>query len=104
MKNKYAAKLLKLLALVSALTIFLSSCNNDLVYLTLYRLNPVTGNITTVCADPTCTHNSPECPFYGFDDHFEFYIENDILYYHQYYTFVRDHVGELTQDDFIEVR
>ena len=31
---------------------------------TPYRLNTETGNVTTVCGDPLCTHDSDECPFF----------------------------------------
>ena len=29
------------------------------------RLNLETGNVTSVCPDPLCTHDSPDCPLYG---------------------------------------
>ncbi len=29
------------------------------------RLNLATGNVTAVCSDPLCAHDSPECPLYG---------------------------------------
>lgn len=32
---------------------------------TLYRINTVTGNITTACGDPLCTHDNEECPYFG---------------------------------------
>ena len=32
---------------------------------TLYRLNTETGNVTTACGDPLCTHDNEECPYFG---------------------------------------
>ena len=32
---------------------------------TLYRLNIETGNVTTACGDPLCTHDNEECPYFG---------------------------------------
>ncbi len=40
--------------------------NTGLVY-TLKRINPETGNVTDVCPDPLCAHNTTDCPFYGLD-------------------------------------
>ena len=40
--------------------------NTGLVY-TLKRINPETGNMTDVCPDPLCGHNTADCPFYGLD-------------------------------------
>lgn len=32
---------------------------------TLYRINTLTGNVTTACGDPLCTHDNEECPYFG---------------------------------------
>ena len=40
------------------------------VYLTgssMLRFNPMTGNVTSVCQSPLCSHNSQACPFIGLD-------------------------------------
>ncbi len=66
---------------------------------TLYRYNPKTGNITYVCADPTCTHGTYDCPFYGIDAGYEFYIEDDNIYYRQQYSFYADDYSEDVSSD-----
>jgi hypothetical protein len=52
---------------------------------TLYRFNTKTGNLTTVCADPLCKHNSPECPFYSMEN--RFYVYENKIYYDRTYVF-----------------
>ncbi|MBR5679507.1 MAG: hypothetical protein IKX19_02555, partial [Clostridia bacterium] len=34
-------------------------------YVVPMRLNLETGNVTALCADPVCAHNTTECPLYG---------------------------------------
>ena len=70
---------------------------------TLYRYNPKTGNITYVCADPTCTHSTYDCPFYGIVTSCEFYIADDSVYYWQQYTYINDRPGELEPNDSTEI-
>lgn len=46
--------------------------HDDLLYIyltgsSMQRFNPVTGNVTSVCQSPTCSHNSQACPFIGLD-------------------------------------
>ncbi len=50
---------------------------------TLYRLNTKTGNVTTVCPDPLCKHNTPDCPFYAMDS--SYYIYKNKVYYTRTY-------------------
>jgi hypothetical protein len=51
---------------------------------TLYRFNVKTGNLTTVCPDPLCEHNTPDCPFYSMDSIYYIY-ENKIYYSRTYF-------------------
>jgi len=51
---------------------------------TLLRFNPKTGAITTVCPDPLCTHNTPECPFAG--KMFNLSIDGDMIIYVRRYV------------------
>lgn len=54
--------------------------------ISLIRYNTTTGNKTYVCSDALCTHNTQECPFYGYDDFGKAAIlYNDMLYYYVYY-------------------
>ena len=47
----------------------------------LFKLDKETGKMNEMCKDPVCKHNTKECPFYGQDWEFGFYIyENNIFY------------------------
>lgn len=37
---------------------------------TLWRYNVETNNITTVCPDPLCKHNTKDCPIFAISDNF----------------------------------
>jgi len=51
---------------------------------TLVRYNPETGNITTVCPDPLCMHDTVDCPFAGAIPFF--YMKDDsIIYMRRFY-------------------
>lgn len=41
--------------------------------ISLYRMNVSNGNVSPVCPNPICTHNTPECPFYGLAGSFNVY-------------------------------
>lgn len=51
----------------------------------LYRINERTGNATSVCADPLCLHDSPECLLYGIKDIFYISAEGDICFAQMYF-------------------
>lgn len=44
---------------------------------TLYRVNVSTGNVTTVCQDPICVHDSENCPLYGIGGSSIYYLSDD---------------------------
>jgi len=46
---------------------------------TLTRYNPETGNITAVCPDPLCSHDTMDCPFVG--KVFFYYFKDNSIYY-----------------------
>lgn len=52
----------------------------------LYRVNERTGNATSVCTDPLCLHDSPECLLYGIKDIFYISAEGDICFAQQYFA------------------
>ena len=41
--------------------------------ISLYRMNVRNGNLSSVCPNPICKHNTPECPFYGLAGSFNIY-------------------------------
>lgn len=58
----------------------------------LYRLNPRTGNVTSVCGDPLCRHNSPDCPLYGMSGVYHFTDSGEICCAVNYSTKVKNAV------------
>lgn len=52
-------------------------------YSTVYRYNVATGNLTTVCPDPLCSHDIVDCPFYGIAP--LFFVYNNNIYYKRSY-------------------
>lgn len=69
---------------------FLDDSSKDIV-VTLVKYNIKTGNITTVCQDPLCSHTTPSCPFSGAIS--TFYINNSIVYYERQYTYYSSHTN-----------
>lgn len=61
--------------------------NTSLIY-TLKRINPETGNITNVCPDPLCSHNTADCPFYGLDSLPVGFADGKIFYRRDWITSV----------------
>lgn len=55
---------------------------------TLWRYNIKTNNITSVCPDPVCKHNSVNCPLYAVSD--IFYIHNNKVFANFKYIHVSD--------------
>jgi len=55
---------------------------------TLLRMNIRNGTITTVCPDPLCMHNTPECPFAG--RMFNVSIDGDMIIYARRYIYRDD--------------
>jgi len=51
---------------------------------TLLRMNLRTGNITTLCPDPLCDHNSSDCPFAG--NITSFFIDDQTVFYRRSYN------------------
>jgi len=65
---------------------------------TLVRYNPETENITTLCADPLCMHDTAECPFAG-SIYFFYMKDNSIIYMRRYYVWGEgDYVQYCTYD------
>lgn len=61
------------------------------MYPVLSRYNTQTGLITTICADPICQHNDPDCPTFG-----EMpcpYIYNNTLYARRIYFYAEPLAG-----------
>lgn len=52
---------------------------------TIMRYNPETGNITSVCADPMCSHKDYSCPLYDMFNGSEIYVYNNIVYQRRAY-------------------
>ena len=50
---------------------------------TLMRYNVKTGNITTVCPDPLCGHNTGDCPFFGTQH--TYYLKNNKVSFNRAY-------------------
>lgn len=71
---------------------------------TLKKLDPQTGEITSVCPDPVCTHNSPECDLYGFSD-INYIYENSVIFRRLYHYVIRDdegyYVGKIDHSDYV---
>jgi hypothetical protein len=53
---------------------------------TLMRYNVSTGNITSICPDPLCKHDSPDCPLYGLIG--AFIISKNIIYFNCRYNYL----------------
>jgi hypothetical protein len=53
---------------------------------TLMRYNTSTGNITYVCPDPLCNHDTPDCPLYGIIG--TFIINKNIVYFNCRYNYL----------------
>lgn len=68
--------------------------NSGLMY-TLRRINPVTGNVTDVCPDPLCAHNSTECPFYGLDSMPIGFHDGKIFYRRRWITHADGETGRV---------
>ncbi|MBQ8368583.1 MAG: hypothetical protein IJY35_01230 [Clostridia bacterium] len=68
--------------------------NSGLMY-TLRRINPATGNITDVCPDPLCAHNSADCPFYGLDSMPVGFADNKIFYRRRWITHADGETGRV---------
>jgi hypothetical protein len=66
---------------------------------TLYRFNIMTGNITTVCPDPLCAHNTPDCPFYAMDP--DYYVYKNKIYYGRTFYFDIDFKDLGFSSDFV---
>ncbi len=56
---------------------------------TLWKYNIKTNNLTSVCSDPICKHNTPSCPLYAITDQYYIY-NNKVLATYIYYTFIDD--------------
>lgn len=52
---------------------------------TVCKLNPSTGIISSVCIDPLCDHNTPDCPFFGLRAWF--YVYDNKVFYKRSYTY-----------------
>ncbi|MBO5274617.1 MAG: hypothetical protein J6I45_08400 [Clostridia bacterium] len=46
-----------------------------------FRFNPETGNITNLCSDPICLHETDECPFYGIRTNQQIHINDGKIYF-----------------------
>lgn len=61
---------------------------DDLLYLSahgmVYRYDIRTGNVTSLCDDPLCSHSDEACPFFGIIP-YGFHIYNNKIYYTQNY-------------------
>lgn len=53
---------------------------------TLMTLDLEKGDLLSVCPDPLCTHDNPECDFYGFD--ISFYVFDNSIYYRRGYHYL----------------
>ena len=53
---------------------------------TLMKYNIKSNNLTCVCADPLCDHNTPDCPLYGLNN--SYYIYNDNIYFQRIYHYM----------------
>ncbi len=74
------------------------ACINPYLYFynsnVIVRYNPEANSITYLCSDPLCLHNSPDCPFYGLDVLYGFYIYENTIYYRQQYDYQKN--GKIT--------
>lgn len=52
----------------------------------LMRYNPETNNMTYVCGDPLCNHNSPDCPLYGLNT--TFCVYNNKIFFRRDYRYL----------------
>lgn len=64
--------------------------------ITLMRYDCKTGNLTSVCSDPLCTHDSPDCPFFGFTT--IFYLYNNTVYYRRAYSYANYDANNVYKD------
>ena len=46
---------------------------------TLKKIDIKTGIVTSVCSDPICLHNSPECPIFGIAN--AFFVHNNNVFF-----------------------
>jgi len=53
---------------------------------TLMAFDLAHGKILSVCPDPLCSHDNPECDFYGFD--VSYYVFNNSIYYRRGYHYL----------------
>lgn len=56
----------------------------------IYRYNEKTGNITSLCSDPLCFHNTGSCPFSGILQANVFYIYDNEVFYTQSYSYYNE--------------
>ena len=52
---------------------------------TVCKLNPLTGIFSSVCIDPLCNHNTPDCSFFGLRAWF--YVYDNKVFYKRSYTY-----------------
>jgi len=64
----------------------------------LLRYNLKTGNLTYVCSDPLCSHDTPDCPLYGIIA--SYYIYDNKIFFRQSYTY--HHLKPNGTSDYIE--
>ena len=67
----------------------------------LYRLNPRTGNVTYVCGDPLCLHNSADCPLYGMLGIYHLTDSGELCYNIKYATVTKNQLtGETEREKY----
>jgi len=72
---------------------FFSTAKSSYGISILMRLNVKTGNITSVCADPLCQHDSSDCPFYGVNTFWILTPDGNIRYFRNYIESIKDAYG-----------
>ncbi|MBQ8512720.1 MAG: hypothetical protein IJ497_08910 [Clostridia bacterium] len=50
----------------------------------VYRYNVKTGNVTCMCQDPLCMHDTEECPLYGLRLQFYITADGELCFYRQF--------------------
>lgn len=70
---------------------------------TLLRYNKMTGEVSTACADPLCSHNDQECDLYTLQLMKAYAIRDNTIYYLRY-LYKDQYIGEIWQYDLTTAR
>lgn len=64
----------------------------------IYRYNQETNNVTLLCSDPLCLHNTKDCPFFNMIMMKQMFIHDNNIYYYKLYTEIDEKTFEIKNE------